>query len=178
MNQPNVRIEQLKRISITNMKHWGYLDPKPFNSGTVIWSTEGIQTSSIEIISEIGSDPPRIWLRYVSDGEWVNDRISLVRIPSNIGKGFLWYFVCPSTGKRCRVLYLYRSHFVSRNAVPGWIYQSQCYSRKWKPLFAFVNLDRIKVPKTIRYKGKLTKRFLRFRLKKEKLNRLLEGLVV
>jgi len=41
-------------------------------------------------------------------------------IPSNLGKGEVWYFVCPCTRKKCRILYLWGNStvFAHRSAYP------------------------------------------------------------
>ena len=54
----------------------------------------------------------------------MNYRIYLDRIPSNLGRGFVYYFLCPNTGKRCRVLYrAYGSHtFRARTSYPYRLY--------------------------------------------------------
>lgn len=33
-------------------------------------------------------------------------RVNIVGVPSNIGRGFVYYFICPWSGVRCRTLYM------------------------------------------------------------------------
>jgi hypothetical protein len=41
----------------------------------------------------------------------LNYKVIIDKVPSNLGKGFIYYFVCPITYKRCRILYrAYGSH--------------------------------------------------------------------
>ncbi len=58
----------------------------------------------------------------------------LVSIPSNLGKGKVWYFVCPHTNKRCRKLYLISGYFLHREAFNGCMYESQTKSKKWREM--------------------------------------------
>jgi hypothetical protein len=60
--------------------------------------------------------------------------VQLVSAPSNLGKGFVWYFVCPRPGKRCRKLYLADTYFYHREAFHGCMYESQTQSKKYRQL--------------------------------------------
>ncbi len=55
--------------------------------------------------------------------------------PSNLNKGLVWYFLCPNTGKRCRILYSIGGYFLHREAFRGCMYESQTYSHKNRALF-------------------------------------------
>ena len=56
--------------------------------------------------------------------EKVNYKIPVYPKPSNLGKGFNYYFICPATGHPCKILYLgYGSkYFKSREAYQNRIY--------------------------------------------------------
>lgn len=58
-------------------------------------------------------------------------RFRLICKPSNIGRGLVWYFVCPETEKACRALYLAKNGVVSRWALQagGALYESQAQSK-------------------------------------------------
>ena len=45
-------------------------------------------------------------LAYEVDGETKQYKIQIDTVPSNLGKGFRYYFICPESGKRCNKLYL------------------------------------------------------------------------
>lgn len=62
----------------------------------------------------------------------INSRIEIVPYPSNLGKGMVYYFLCPLTFKPCRVLYMgYGSHyFKSREAYNNRIYYPSQISSK------------------------------------------------
>jgi len=66
------------------------------------------------------------WPSYIVAGEGqdgeVTERISIVQVPSNLGRGSLPYFICPGEGggccgRRVRKLYLARRYFLCRHCV-------------------------------------------------------------
>ncbi|MEH6405997.1 MAG: hypothetical protein V7767_01830 [Leeuwenhoekiella sp.] len=63
-----------------------------------------------------------------------NYKVNLVSIPSNIGNGKIWYFLCPETNKRCRNLYSIGGYFLHRKAFKGAMYESQKQSKKWRAI--------------------------------------------
>lgn len=64
----------------------------------------------------------------VAFGQDNKQTIELTNIPTNLGIGLIWYFLCPLTRERCKVLYFYDGWFVSRKALKNTIYDSQIYS--------------------------------------------------
>ncbi|WP_205402734.1 hypothetical protein [Spirosoma taeanense] len=107
-----------------------------------------------------------IELKYRAREELINYKIQLVQVASNLGKkGGIWYFICPSTGKRCRTLYSDGRYFVSRHAFKGTLYESQTYSKTYRSIASMYGpiykvreaFDELKKPyaKTF-YRGKLT----------------------
>ena len=99
-----------------------------------------------------------------------NYKVHLVSVPSNLGKGIVWYFLCPETNKRCRKLYSIGGYFLHREAFKGCMYESQIQSKKYrqldKTLGAYFRTDELysqlykkHLKKT--YAGKPTKRYLR-----------------
>ncbi len=65
--------------------------------------------------------------------EPIKYRVQLLAIPSNLGKGLIWYFICPHTGKRCRKLHLVGKYFYHRTACRG-LYENQTKSKYYKIL--------------------------------------------
>ena len=68
---------------------------------------------------------------YVSFNDGVKDyKVQIEKIPSNLGKGFLYYFICPRTYKRCRKLYKPKgsNQYLSRTAYRKLYYRSQLLS--------------------------------------------------
>ncbi len=91
-------------------------------------------------------------------------------MPSNLGKGLIWYFLCPQTNKRCRKLYLIGGYFLHRTAFKGCMYKTQTKSKECrqldKTLGVYFRIDNLysqlsqkHFKKT--YAGKPTKRYLR-----------------
>jgi hypothetical protein len=94
----------------------------------------------------------------------INYSVNIESLPSNLGKGEVYFFICPFTFKRCKVLYMgYGSlYFKSRKAYKNRIYYaSQLSSRLDKHNDKYWSLERsleklyIQHPKT-HYRGKIT----------------------
>ncbi len=158
------------QISISKLKGWGYLDPEQFKSGTLNWSRNGNPTGSISIQVNTHSEQPYIELDYKYRDEPRNYKVRLVSIPSNLGKGLIWYFLCPQTKKRCRKLYSIGGYFLHREAFKGCMYETQTQSKKYRQLdkilgayFKSDNLYSELYKKNFKktYAGKPTKRYLR-----------------
>ena len=158
------------QISISKLKEWEYLNPEQIKSGTITWSRNGNQTGSISIKVNTHSEQPYIELDYKYRDEHRNYKVRLVSIPSNLGKGLIWYFLCPHTKKRCRKLYSIGGYFLHREAFNGCMYETQTQSKKYrqldKTLGAYFEIDNLyeelykkNFKKT--YAGKPTKRYLR-----------------
>ena len=159
--------DEVLQISISKLKGWGYLDPEQIKSGTLNWSRNGNQTGSISIKVNTHSEQPYIELDYKYRDEPRKYKVGLVTIPANIGKGVIWYFVCPVTKKRCRKLYSIGGYFLHREAFNGCMYETQTQSKKYrqldKTLGAYFNLYSELYKKNFKktYAGKPTKRYLR-----------------
>ena len=105
-------------------------------------------------------------------------KVLIVAVPSNLGKGLIYYFVCPFSHKRCKVLYMgYGSYyFKSREAYQHRIYySSQLSSRLDKHNDTYWRLEKqlnslYKKHKKEHYQGKKTKAWQRI----ERLERKLE----
>lgn len=120
--------DECKKVSISFLSQHGYLKPNQWLSGTITWSRNGSKTGSISISINTLSERPYLELDYKSNDTPINYKVLLVSIPSNIGKGVIWYFICPRTGKRCRKLYLIDGYFYHRSAFRGCMYEKQTYS--------------------------------------------------
>jgi len=123
--------DEVLQISITNLKEWNYLNPEQLKSGTITWSSNGEKTASISIRVNT-NDKPYIELNYKCNDKPRKYKVSLVSIPSNLGIGKIWYFLCPQTHKRCRKLYSISGYFLHREAFNGCMYDSQTKSKKWR----------------------------------------------
>ena len=158
------------QISISKLKEWEYLNPEQIKSGTLTWSRNGNKTGSISIRVNTHREQPYIELDYKYRDEPRNYKVRLVSMPSNLGKGLIWYFLCPQTNKRCRKLYSIGGYFLHREAFNGCMYETQTQSKKYrqldKTLGAYFKTDDLysqlyqkHFKKT--YAGKPTKKYLK-----------------
>ena len=139
--------DDLKTVSISFLTKQGYLKPNQWQSGIISWSRNGNKTGSISILVNTQSERPYLELDYKCNGTPINYRVQLVLAPSNLGKGVVWYFVCPHTGKRCRKLYLADTYFYHRSAFKKCMYEKQTQSKKSryldKTLGVYFRLDQL-----------------------------------
>ena len=122
--------DEVKQIHLSELKAWKYLAPNQHKSGTITWSRNGYRRGRIDIVVNTRSAVPYLELDYKYGDEPRNYRVSLVSVPSNLGKGRVWYFLCPQTGKRCRKLYSVGGYFLHREAFNGIMYGSQTRSAR------------------------------------------------
>ena len=162
--------EDVLQVSISKLKIWGYLQPETIKNGTLTWSRNGNKTGCIAISSNTYEPKPYIELDYSYNNEPRNYKIYLTSTPSNLGKGLIWYFVCPNTGKRCRILYSIGGYFLHREAFKGCFYEKQTQSKFYrnldKTLGAYFRTDKLyeqlhKKNFKKSYAGKPTKRYLK-----------------
>tara|TARA_R110002167_G_scaffold312948_4_gene518637 strand:- start:3230 stop:3838 length:609 start_codon:yes stop_codon:yes gene_type:complete len=167
--------DEVLQIHISKLKAWGYLEPNRLKNGTLTWSSTrwgGIkqERGSISIRINTYSGRPYVELDYKFGEESRNYKISLVSVPSNLGKGKIWYFLCPSTHKRCRKLYSICGYFLHREAFNGCMYECQTQSKKWREMDKiygsyfgiddnYLELHKKHLKKT--YAGKPTKKYKR-----------------
>jgi hypothetical protein len=157
-----------------------YLTSYGIRRGVTSWSTNGNIHSTINIEVTHTEYETFIIFNYRCNGEPINYRINLERKNSNLGKGIIWYFVCPRTGKLCRKLYLNNGYFLHRTASKNLMYSKQIESKKFRNLNkvfgACFELDEVytelyKKYFKSHYKGKPTKRFLKLKNKIDVANR-------
>lgn len=137
--------EDLKSISISFLKEGDYFCG--YRSGRVTWSRYGQVTSSLNItVSTLEWGESYLQFDYLYNGKPISYKVSLEKVPSNLGKGFRWYFRCPFNQKRCIKLYLYNGYFTHREAIPA-LYEIQTYSAKSRSLGklygAILGIDRL-----------------------------------
>lgn len=126
--------DEALQINISNLKKWGYLQLEEKKSGTVTWSRNGNKTGSISITVSTNKYQTYLELDYKYGNEPRKYKVTLVAIPSNLGKGLIWYFLCPATKKRCRKLYSIDGYFLHREAFKGCMYDTQTKSKKWREI--------------------------------------------
>ncbi len=179
---------ECKIVSVSFLKDHGYLKPDQCKSGTITWSQgEGEHkriTGSISIEINTQTNSPYLELNYKTNDKPIKYQVQLISIPSNIGKGYVRYFVCPNTGKRCRKLFLISGYFLHRKAFKGCFYEAQTRSHKNRKLHN--SLEKIfgadKVYEKIYskyfktdYAGKPTKRYLKLWQKIQAANSISES---
>jgi hypothetical protein len=161
--------DDVKTVEISFLKKHGYFEPDQIRSGTINWSRCGEKTGSISIRVCTYSENPYIEFDYKCNQQPIKYNAQLVSAPSNLGKGLIWYFVCPKTKKRCRKLYLADTYFLHRSAFKGCMYECQTQGKKMRglnnTLGAYFNTDQYysqlykkHFKKT--YAGKPTKKYL------------------
>ena len=168
--------DECHKIEMKDLIQWGYLKPGQTKSGTITWSRNCNKTGCIDIWVSTHSENYNLTLSYHYGGKHVLYKVEMTSVPSNLGRGQVWYFLCPETGKRCRKLYRLGPKFLHREAYTGALYDTQTYSQKNRALFKIYNKDFIsdevfeelysKHFKT-HYAGKPTKRLEKLRKKIE-----------
>lgn len=124
--------EECKRLTVSELKRQGALKQMMHATGIIGWKCNGEDAG--RILYELDTIKSKLVLKYtiVSTNEAIQQHIDMVTIPSNLGAGVLYYFICPYTGNRVRTLYMAAGskYFKSRKAYSMPIlYRSQCHSR-------------------------------------------------
>lgn len=163
--------DECKCIDISRLSKWGYLKPyQTITGATLTWSLNGQKTASVGISANMITTIPFIELDYKYNSQPIRYKVNLVSIPSNLGKGYVWYFLCPKTKMRCRKLYLVDGYFYHRSAFQGCMYEKQTYSqanrslfREYRRLFTSDDLYQQLNAKYFKrtYKGIRTKKYLK-----------------
>jgi len=134
------------------------------------WSRNGNKTGSISIVVNTQAESPYFELDYKCNDKPIKYQVQLVSTPSNLGKGIVWFFICPRSGKRCRKLHLADTYFYHRSAFRGCMYEKQTYShnnrtlyKKWDQLFSTDKVYEQLYSKHFKkfYAGKPTKQYLK-----------------
>jgi len=161
--------DDCKTVSVTALKCWGYLDTNNYKSGNITWSRGDRETGNIWISVKMYEDSGTLTLNYTCDNEPVNYKVYIISKRSNLGRGLLWFFVCPHTGKHCRKLHLANKYFLHRSAFKGYLYEVQTMSKTHRVLTKTLYKDLINekyyeeiYSKHFKkyYNGKPTKRYL------------------
>lgn len=132
--------DDCKSISISFLKQHGYLQPGRCQGGTITWSRNGVVTSRIRCNVYMHDNSGSVELSYSKAGKNISYFIQLATRKSNLGKGLMWFFVCPDTAKYCRKLYFLNDRFVHREAVKGCFYEKQLYSHKTRNLIKLYDM--------------------------------------
>ncbi|WP_295652546.1 hypothetical protein [uncultured Mucilaginibacter sp.] len=163
-------IDECNNINISKLKGWGYLLPNGIKQGMLTWKIRGEVVGCIMIEIRMLEDMGIMTLDYNSNNVPVNYKVQITSKPSNLGKGLLWFFICPNTGKICRKLHLSNSYFYHRTAFKDCLYETQTYGKRardtkkafdrvFKAEHAYEKIYSKHFKKF--YKGKITKQYLR-----------------
>jgi hypothetical protein len=163
------------RIELKVLKRLGFIRKGCRTSGLLSWTNGNKISVEVDYRDECRAFMKVIYTitdRWSLEKKEYDYKIWIEEIPSNLGKGNVLYFACPSTYKHCRILYMtYGSHkFYSRGAYPRRIYyEPQLEPHGWR-----ANANYMKVNKQIEqldqmratytYKGNPTKRALRIQM--------------
>lgn len=159
---------QAMRIELKYLFKNGYLVKNGHVSGNLSWNNG----SSISIKSAFTESQKNIILTYTvtdrNSGQKSNyeETIYFDSVPSNLGKGRIYYFVCPESGQRCKILYMcYGSHvFKARKAYHNRIYyELQVQSKQYYYNERYFQVEKMlnklySERKSYYYKGRPTKR--------------------
>jgi hypothetical protein len=170
--------DQSLKIDLSYLLKNGFLKKNKTLMGTLSWSTEyEPNLGSIQIQTFISDVEAWIRLIYVVTDLKTgiktshDDKVYLETIKSNLGKGELHYFICPTSGQRCKILYrAYGSNiWKSREAYSNRIYYScqkasklnYANERYWSIDSMQRKANRNPQRHQTHYKGQPTKRYLR-----------------
>ena len=168
--------EGSKRIKISYLFKKGFIQKGRGIKTTMSWSDNWNRNSgNIGIETNFTNEEKWIRLKYtVTDNQGFKTnydyKINLVPVLSNLGIGNVYYFQCPVSYQKCRVLYMaYSSHyFKCRSAYQNRIYyESQRVSKNYSATNRYFKLEKIlekmnksRMKKT--YKGFETKTYQRY----------------
>ncbi|KQT20270.1 hypothetical protein ASG31_17735 [Chryseobacterium sp. Leaf404] len=125
-------VEDLRSLSIKDIKRYLKANTHSDN-GVLSYYRGGERTGSIGIESQIFNNEGIIILSYKYRQELnIRYEIQLISKPSNLGKGIVWYFVCPKTEKICRTLHLKDGYYYHRSAFSELYYENQVLSKNWR----------------------------------------------
>jgi hypothetical protein len=172
--------DEVRQIDIAWLRNEGLLEPgRRVNGWLLSWKCGSRVVIDVDTTSR--------FLR-LTDGFGRDQRSYTVLLegrPSNLGKGHVWYFVCPVTGRLCRKLYRINGYFFSRYAYPTATYRSRTEPKGDRKLRKYITLNgTIKNPKAewdffnrkhyrTTYNGNPTKRYLKYLERTRKIKALL-----
>lgn len=166
--------EHIRKISIGYLFQIGLIKKDCNIEGYIYWKNG----NSLKIKSSLTDTDKWIELIYNYNSNEINYKVYLIPVESNLGIGNIYYFECPETKRKCRVLYqCYGSEtFKSRYAYKKRIYyKSQCCSKSnysFERYFALSDtiqaLDNSRMKKI--YRGRVTETYKRYMRLKERQN--------
>jgi hypothetical protein len=95
------------RLELSQLRKAGYFRKRAEVSGTWSWTNgDAVRILTKWIGAEVVMELRLTWTHpHTGEAEEVHQRITVVSKPSNLGRGHVLYFICPQTGRACRILY-------------------------------------------------------------------------
>jgi hypothetical protein len=121
--------DEIKSISITDLKKMQYLTKNVKKSGVINWLCRGENSGSISVEVLISDYDNYISFSYNCNDNSYNYKVNLISTKSNLNKGEIWYFLCRKTGIRCRKLHLIDGIFQHRTSLKTGMYSKQIESK-------------------------------------------------
>ena len=138
--------DEVRKISLHSLGRCGYLEPSVRKTGSIYWTCGDQEAGRISLTADM---PGKfVQFDYRVDERVVNYRVGLESLPSNLGRGRVWYLIRHATGKRCRKLYGIGGQFLSRFDYPDCMYSEQTVTKRYRGLVAALEVLRIKDEKT------------------------------
>lgn len=139
-----ITYEDCKSIEIKLLKVSKMLLANQYIKSTIRWHINNETTGRIEIIVNTTTERPFIELKYRLNQEDIQYKVPLIVENSNLGKGKVWFFLCPFTLKKCRKLYLIEKYFTHRKIKKSIYYENQLLSKSQRKYIGlFNNLNEI-----------------------------------
>lgn len=166
-----ITTKEAMRLDISKLRKDGYLERGAQVTGYLDWSN-GASISFRTYYAQSAY----IELAYKYHNEIKRYKIEIELLPSNLGTGWIPYFVCPARSTRTRTLYLTygSSVFMSRQAYNKRLYYpAQLCSKYQRALTRYWETgEQIEKLETLRnqthYNGKPTKRYQRYQRLKQR----------
>ncbi len=95
------------RLELSRLRAAGYFAEDAEARGVWTWTNgDSVGLTTVNKGGEVYMELSYTWTDpHTGQAEEVRQRIDVVSKPSNLGKGTVPYFRCPSTGRLCRILY-------------------------------------------------------------------------
>lgn len=119
-------VEKCVSFDITQLRKRGLLKGG-WNNVSMSWD----DGSSINFsIKTLGYNLKILSLKYSVDNRLINYDIRLMPVESNLKNGVRWYFICPSSGRRCmKLIKPYNSDYFAHRTAHGLIYEQQMMNK-------------------------------------------------
>jgi hypothetical protein len=165
------------RLELSVLLKAGYFRDRATCSGG--WSWSNGERAEV-VTARTGPNAHLDITTHLSQGGQVHERIYMHGVRSNLGRGWVLYFICPRTGKLCRILYraYHSTMWRSREAFSYRLYYPQQAESGWGRYLTregrvSAKLERLySMRATTTCKGKPTRRALRMAKLEEQAERL------